>query len=128
MRLRSAAQVFLVDDIASTARWYAEILDFTAAFFPPDPPHGFAVLQRDGAEIMLQQLGGYAKPDLYPLRAGGVWDVYFRMDGVAELFDEVAARVPDAIVEPLCRQFYGDTEFVLRDPNGYVLVFSELES
>jgi len=29
---------------------------------------------------------------------------------------------------PLRRQEYGDTEFEVLDPNGYVLVFSELKS
>ena len=31
-------------------------------------------------------------------------------------------------LEPLKRQPYGDTEFVIADPEGHVLVFSELVS
>ena len=30
------------------------------------------------------------------------------------------------ILIPLEKQFYGDWEFEVKDPNGYVLVFSEL--
>ena len=30
------------------------------------------------------------------------------------------------ILSPLAKQSYGDWEFVVRDPNGYILVFSEL--
>jgi uncharacterized glyoxalase superfamily protein PhnB len=29
------------------------------------------------------------------------------------------------VVEPLRQQWYGDTDFVVKDLNGYVLVFAE---
>jgi hypothetical protein len=29
------------------------------------------------------------------------------------------------MLEPLAHQPYGQTEFVVRDPNGYLLVFAE---
>jgi hypothetical protein len=29
------------------------------------------------------------------------------------------------MLEPLCHQQYGQTEFVIGDPNGYALVFAE---
>jgi hypothetical protein len=29
------------------------------------------------------------------------------------------------LLEPLCYQPYGQTEFVIRDPNGYALVFAQ---
>jgi uncharacterized glyoxalase superfamily protein PhnB len=124
--LRSAAPVFLVSDISTTMQWYQSILGFRAHPFPPQPPHGFCVLEQDGVEIMLQLLDGYVRPELYSRREGGVWDVYLRMTGVHELYDRVSKLPNVTIVEPICRQFYGDTEFVVRDPNGYILVFSEL--
>lgn len=127
VRLRSACPVFLVSDIASTMRWYRENLGFGASPHPPSPPHVFCVLHRDRVEIMLQHLAGYEKPDLFEKRRGGVWDAYLRMQGVRELYETVS-KLPDVrVIEPLRRQPYGDTEFVVRDPNGYVLVFSEGE-
>ena len=72
--LRAVAPAFLVADVNATAKWYAEHLGFeTAGIFPPNPPASWASLQRDGVEIMLQRLPGYAKPDLSEKRAGGVW-------------------------------------------------------
>jgi hypothetical protein len=66
---------FLVDDVGSTARWYAEQLGFrTAGVVPPHEPYVYASLQRDGAELMLLRLAGYRKPDLAPSRPEGVWD------------------------------------------------------
>jgi uncharacterized glyoxalase superfamily protein PhnB len=46
------------------------------------------------------------------------------MDGVKEFYESIRENVP--IIRPLQKQFYGDWEFEVRDPNGYVLVFSEL--
>lgn len=124
-RLQSAAPVFLVGDIASTMRWYQDKLGFKAHSHPPSPPYGFCTLTRDDVEIMLQQRESYRKPDLYDTRDGGVWDVYLRMKGVRDLFDAVSKLGDGTILEPLCAQPYGETEFVIKDPNGYVLVFAE---
>jgi len=125
VELRSASPVFLVADIASTMRWYQANLAFSADPFPETPPHAFCILRKDDVEIMLQQLGGYEKPDLYGKRAGGVWNVYLRMKGVRELFQSLS-KLPDVkVLEPLHRQPYGQTEVVVEDPNGYTLVFAE---
>ena len=43
---------------------------------------------------------------------------------VKDLYELVRDRVE--ILRPLEKQFYGDWEFEVQDPNGYVLVFSEL--
>ena len=57
-------------------------------------------------------------------RGGGVWDAYIRMKGVKEFYKSINDKVE--IIRPLQKQPYGDWEFEVKDPNGYVLVFSEL--
>jgi hypothetical protein len=99
-------------------------LGFEGHRFPQHEPHVFGILVRDRIEIMLQRVAGYQKPDLYSSRDGGVWDAYIRMRGVREFYDSIKDRVE--IIRPLQKQFYGDWEFEVIDPNGYVLVFSEL--
>ena len=123
-KLNSLAATFPVADIESTIRWYQEELGFTAYPFPETPPHVFAIVSRDRVEIMFQRLDGYEKPELYPSRSGGVWDAYIRMEGVKEFYEAVKDRVE--IKMTLRRQGYGDWEFEVKDPNGYILVFSEL--
>jgi uncharacterized glyoxalase superfamily protein PhnB len=123
-QLESTAPCFAVSDVGQTMRWYEELLGFTSHPFPKHEPHAFAILTRDDIEIMLQRVDDYQKPDLYNLRSGGVWDVYIRMRGVKELYDELRDKVE--ILLPLVKQPYGDWEFEVKDPNGYVLVFSEL--
>src|ERR1700752_3139736 len=123
-KLSSAAPTFAVADIGETIRWYQEELGLTAYPFPESPPYVFAIASRDTVEIMFQQLPGYEKPDLYRLRPGGVWNAYIRMEGVKEFYASIKDKVE--IVLALRQQPYGDWEFEVKDPNGYILVFSEL--
>lgn len=122
---RSVAACFPVADVGATIRWYEEQLGFIGDPFPAAEPYLFAIVYRDQIEIMLQRVEGYQKPDLYSLRGGGVWDAYIRTEGVKDLYESVIEEA--TIVNPLHRQPYGAWEFEVRDPNGYVLVFSELE-
>src|SRR5688572_3253116 len=110
IRLRSAVPVLLVADVDATCAWYVEQLGFTVAgIFPPQPPGAWASLQRDGAEIMLQGLPGYRKPDVYDQRDGGVWHVYVRLNGVKQFYETRQNR--SFIRRRLCKQPYGDWEF-----------------
>ena len=120
--VRSAVPTFLVDDVGATARWYAENLGFhVAGHFPEEEPWAYASLQRGGAEIMLLRLAGYQKPDLSSRRPEGMWDAYLRTEGVEALYRTMEGR--ELIHSPLTKRPYGDWEFEVRDPNGYVLVF-----
>ena len=116
---------FPVADISATMRWYEEQLGFLCDPFPDQEPYVFAIISRDNIEIMLQRVEGYEKPDLYSRRPGGVWDAYIRTQGVRDLF--IAIKDEATILKPLRQQPYGAWEFEVQDPNGYVLVFSEME-
>ena len=119
----SIAPVFAVADVGATMRWYQQQLGFRSDPFPELEPYVFAILFLDHAEIMLQRIEGFEKPDLYARRDGGVWDAYIRTEGVKELYEAVKDNV--TIIQPLRQQPYGAWEFEVKDPNGYVLVFGE---
>jgi len=125
IQMGSAAPTFLVADVGGTAHWYAEHLGFQlAGVFPDGEPYAYASLQRDGVEIMLLRLAGFQKPDLTAHRPEGLWDAYIRMRGVQLFYEGLRDR--EFIQMPLKKQPYGDWEFEVQDPNGYILVFSEL--
>jgi predicted enzyme related to lactoylglutathione lyase len=121
--LRSAIPCFPVADVGATIRWYEEQLGFIGEPFPETEPYVFAIIYRDQVEIMLQRMEGYQKPDLYNQRPGGIWDAYIRIEGVKDLYESVREEAP--IVRPLRQLPYGAWEFEVKDPNGYILVFSE---
>ena len=122
-RLMRAVPTFVVSDVGATAEWYAKELGFQHAFFPDREPYAYASLSRDDVELMLLRIEGYQKPDNSERRPEGLWDAYIRMEGVKELYELVKEK--QFIRMPLTKQGYGDTEFEVRDPNGYILVFSE---
>jgi uncharacterized glyoxalase superfamily protein PhnB len=122
VEIRSAVPTFLVGDVAHTARWYSANLGFdTVGAVPQQEPYVFASLMRGPVEIMLLALADYEKPDLRDRRPAGLWDAYIRVDGVYALYQSVEGK--PFIQMPLKHQSYGDWEFEVRDPNGYVLVF-----
>lgn len=120
---RSIAACFPVADISATIRWYEEQLGFIGDPFPDCEPYVFGILRRDNVEIFLQRIAGYEKPDLYRSRNGGVWDAYIAVEGLKDFYESVREKVE--IVKPLRQQPYGNWEFEVKDPNGYILVFSE---
>ena len=120
--LNRIAPTFLVPDVANAARWYETNLGFSSAFTPKSEPYVYASLWRDGVEIMLLRQEDYRKPQVE--RAGGVWDAYVRMKGLREFYHEVRSRI--ALKTELTKRPYGDSEFEVEDPNGYVLVFGEI--
>lgn len=124
IRFSSINPCFAVADVGATIRWYETELGFAGDLFPNFEPYVFGILRRDEVAIFLMRIEEYNKPDLYDRRSGGVWDAYFRIAGLRELFEAVKDRLD--IKQPLHRQPYGLSEFEVRDPNGYVLVFSEL--
>jgi uncharacterized glyoxalase superfamily protein PhnB len=120
--IRSAAPTFLVSDIATTIDWYVANLGFEkTGSVPKLAPFVYASIARGPLEIMLLSLDGYEKPDLRAWRPVGLWDVYVRVDGVTALYESFVGK--PFVQMPLTHQSYGDWEFEVRDPNGYVLVF-----
>jgi hypothetical protein len=121
---QSICPVFAVADVGATMEWYQTKLGFWSDPFPPNPPHVFAILFRDHVEIMLQHVENYDRPDIYATRPGGVWDAYIRTKELRPLYEGIKDKVP--IIQPLRQQPYGAWEFEVKDPNGYLLVFSEI--
>ena len=120
MTVRSAAPVLAVEDVDASMQFYVDLLGFHADPFPDTPPHAFCILTSDGAELMLQRREGA------PAREEGRWHVYLRVTDVRALAERVAERGVE-VVEQLTKRPYGDTELSIRDPDGYVVVLSELE-
>jgi catechol 2,3-dioxygenase-like lactoylglutathione lyase family enzyme len=119
MRVAIVVPLFRVADVARSISWYREVLGFLAEPFPAEPPYEFAILRRGTAEIMLRRSAG-GRP-----AGGGGWDAYVRLSGgIHALYGTLQQRMP--IVRRLEIMEYGDTEFEIADPDGYVLCLSEV--
>jgi catechol 2,3-dioxygenase-like lactoylglutathione lyase family enzyme len=120
MRFERAVPVLQVADVGRSIDWYVAAFGFDPDPFPRNPPYAFAILRRDGAEIMLQGEGSSRTPDA----TEDGWTVYLRIagDGLLDLADSMGRATP--LVRGPERMFYGLVEFEVLDPDGYRICVS----
>lgn len=121
-RVVRGAPYFPVPDVVAIGAYYRDVLGFSCEYTAGSPPE-FAVYSRDGAPIMFRRT---ADPGLIcpNERQGGTWDVFFWVDDVMALNDELRGSGAVFVYEPIV-QPYGIKELAVRDPNGYVLGFGQ---
>ena len=116
----------MVEDVNTTLDFYRGVLGFEAvATVPEEGQFDWAMLRRDGVEVMLQtraSLGGEI-PALQGVPIGGSLTFYVDVTDLAPLYDTLKGKVE--IVSDLHTTFYGAREFYVKDCNGYILGFSE---
>ena len=118
MKTEAAVPLLRVPDVAKSANWYRDALGFEIDPFPSTPPYDFAILRHGCTELMLScaEVGR-------PVEWKG-WDVYIRLsEGLRDLHARLHSQ--GVVTRHLQRMFYGLVEFDLRDPDGYVLCFSQ---
>jgi uncharacterized glyoxalase superfamily protein PhnB len=115
-----AVPVLQVADVGRSIDWYVAAFGFDPDPFPPSPPYSFAILRRDGAEMMLQ--GGTSSRPADAKEEG--WTVYLRIAGAGllDLADSMRRATP--LVRGPERMFYGLVEFEVVDPDGHRICVS----
>jgi catechol 2,3-dioxygenase-like lactoylglutathione lyase family enzyme len=115
---RFSVPVLRVRDVAATVAWYRRHLGFTADSFPEHGPHEFAILERDGVQLLVRR----AMRDR-PIAADGHsgWDLYIWVDGADLRRLEASFAVAGEVVRPLAPMGASMAELEVRDPDGYVL-------
>lgn len=114
---RFSVPVLRVQDVAATVAWYRRHLGFTAESFPEHGEHEFAILERDGVQLLVRRGGdGRRMTDGH-----SGWDLYIWVDGADLGHLEATMALAGQVVRPLSA--LGDTmaELEVRDPDGYVL-------
>lgn len=118
--ISTAAPQFLVDRLDDALAFYEQRLGFERDFVYED---FYAGVSRDGAVIHLK-----CAPKLQAERAHRRseehLDAYLAVSGVRELHDEFVRRGAP-IVKPLEQRPWGQHDFYVEDPDGYLLCFSE---
>ena len=121
-----AVPVLKVSDVERSIEWYESLFGFKADPFPSSPPYVFAILCRDGAQIMLQGVDG--KGGDHELNHGvhDEWDVYLRLHGGNLLALAAAAKKRTELLRGPERAFYGHVEFEVADPDGHRVCVGEV--
>ena len=124
--LKKLTPNMMVEDVRNTLLFYQDILNFRVVMtLPESAPFDFAIVQRDGVELMFQSRQSLSEnvPILAGSAIGASQTFYIEVDGINELYQQLRDKVE--IVVDLHTTFYGTQELYFRDINGYILSFSE---
>jgi catechol 2,3-dioxygenase-like lactoylglutathione lyase family enzyme len=113
---------FIVSDVSRSFAFYCGVLGFQETFREPAQAPFFAVLARDGAQLLVKSQAGIAPVPNSQRHPQLRWDAYVFAPDPDGLATEFAARgVRFAL--PLQDTSDGLRGFELSDPDGYVLFF-----
>jgi len=115
---RFSVPVLRVRDVARTVAWYRQHFGFQAEAFPEHGTHEFAILERDGVQLLVRR--SIAEPRTAQDGHNG-WDLYIWVDGVDFPRLEATMALSGGIVRPLAPMGASIAELEVRDPDGYVL-------
>ena len=118
--ISAAAPQFLVDRLDDALAFYEQRLGFERDFVYED---FYAGVSRDGAVIHLK-CAPKLQAERTHRRSEEHLDAYLAVSGVRELHDEFVRRGAP-IVKPLEQRPWGQRDFYVEDPDGYILCFSE---
>lgn len=122
VEFRRLATQFVVEDVVGTAEYYRDVLGFEILGYFAEPPV-YAMVARGAAEMHFGKADGESRASTTTIRRVG-FDAYIWVDDIQGLFDEMKAAGAD-IVEGPVRRIYESTEVVIRDCNGFIIVFGD---
>lgn len=110
--------VLAVRDLASSTRYYTEVLGFGV---DPIEADGWSFLSRDGVHLML----GECSDEIAAAATGNhAWFLHIMVEGVDELHEDVSKRGGKVVVA-LGDRSHGHREFVIETPDGHRILFGQ---
>ena len=119
----ACAPYFVVRNLRKSLDYYCGVLGFIRPELWGEPPT-FAMPHRDGMTFMLYE-GDAGTTPIPNLNKGGYWDAYIWVRDLDALFDEFKAAGAAFEYETLVREEYGNKEFAVTDPDGYMIAFGQ---
>lgn len=125
---------WIVKDVQHSIDFYSNQLGFDIDFVGDGPK--FSILSRDNFSVMLRQLNEahYVRPNRKPFIEAGwhtsgkeAWDAYIWVDNADALYKEFTSKGV-SIIKPIELTEYGNRDFEIEDPDGYILCFGHHHS
>lgn len=126
MAIKRITPVLYVKEVEPCVAFWVERLGFKKTAGVPDGDRlGFAIVQKDGLEIMYQSFASAEKDAPAAAREinGSRTFLYIEVDKLEPIMD---AMKNANVVIPLRTTFYGAKEIGVKDPAGHVIVFAEM--
>jgi len=124
VKFKRLAPQLVVPDVVSTAEFYRDKLGFKILGYFADPPV-FAMVERDEVEIHFGKVDeGSGMQMNEGVRRGLGTDIYIWVSDIDAMFEELSAKNVQ-IVEGPVKRIYDCIEIVVKDCNGFQLVFAQ---
>ena len=123
MKLTGHAAVLLVEDVGRSADYYRDALGFETNRWDVNPEH-YGYASRDGCHLHFARFEGARPRPNHEEAPPDMFDVYFWVDDVGALHEELAGRGAELLHGPVDQE-YGLRELRVRDPDGYILAFGQ---
>lgn len=125
VKIRGPVLILITEDIQRAIAYYRDTLGFELAGAMPEDEPTWCLLKRDQTRIMFLGPHDHDDEDEHEdddhEHTQGISSLYFYPDDIDALWDEFKDKVE--IEHPLEDMDYGMREFMIRDPNGYALMF-----
>lgn len=115
----------VVDDVERSTAFYRDVLGFSVFMtMPEQAPFAFIWLRRGSVDVFLNDAKGVGEldPALAERPRGGSFSMYMLVTAVDDLYARIGSRAK--VVEAIHTQPYGMREFVLQDPDGYLITLA----
>ncbi len=125
MNVKKITAILLVEEVEPCVKFWTQRLGFEKTAEVPDGDKlAFAMLQKDGTEIMYQTYASVEKDNPHPdmLARKGPSFLFIEVDDLAAT---MAATAGAQVVMTERTTFYGSKEFGIKDPAGHFLTFAQ---
>ncbi len=118
-----------VFDLAESLRFWCAVLGFEIAYQRPE--HGFVYLERGGAQVMLERSHGTWETGALARPLGRGINLMIYVESLDPLVDALAAanwplfKSPEDSRYRMGEQQITQREFLVQDPDGYLLRFAQ---
>jgi len=116
----------VVSDVARSMAFYRDRLGFEVETTVPDAaPYVFAIMRSGPVQIFLNAPEPATEefPSLRGRPLGGTFTMYIEVTGIERTYEDLKTQIPIAV--PLETKWYGVAEFLVADPDGYLITFAE---
>ena len=114
-----------VSDIKSSIKFYTEMLNFKVVeYYPDDRKPRWVAIQIGNQRFAIGDTFKNINHKYHPngINGSGV-HFYIIVDNIEEVYQKLKSRV--YIIDKLEKKPWGNTEFAIKDPDGYLISFSD---
>jgi uncharacterized glyoxalase superfamily protein PhnB len=123
--VKKITPILFAQEIEPCVKFWTEQMGFTKTVDVPEGNKlGFAILEKDGLELMYQSFASVEKDNPATAEAVKKGPAFLYVD-VENLNDALTAAGKAEIVMPVRSTFYGAKEFGIKDPAGHYVIFAQ---